>query len=604
MTAAISHRGPDGHGTLVRGAVALGHRRLSIIDLQGGQQPMTNEDRSLWLVYNGEIYNFEELRTALRGRGHRFQSQCDTEVILHAYEEWGDGCATRFRGMFAFALADFKLQRVLLARDHFGIKPLYYRCGRGYFAFASELGALRRVADDEPRGCLQSVDYFLRFGYIPAPDTIYADVYKLPAAHTLAVGFDGRKGLPQRYWDLRFAPADEATDQEWEERFEWTVRESVRAHLVADVPFGVFLSGGVDSTLIAMYMQELLQRPVRAFCIGFEEQDYSELQYAQEAAKSLGLTLEWDIVRQSSVEVLSSLIQHYGEPYGDSSAIPTWHVCRLARGSVPMVLSGDGGDENFAGYIKYYLFAKRGLSGLLSFLLRSQSDWPLAVRLLTARGLSGFARPLDAWLALMNYLPDAPRRRLWRPALHHLVDVASPTFECAGYAAPLGDPIAFAQYVDLRTYLPDDILTKVDIASMYHGLEVRTPFIDVEVARLAATLPLSQRLARTTKGGTILKHLPKRVLARRFGAGFVHRRKQGFAIPRDKWFARGGAMRVAFDRHFEEPDGRLRDWFDFATIRRLVRVHDVSGRYSTPLWPLLVLALWLRQNPGIHFEGC
>src|SRR4051794_40237634 len=265
MTEAIDHRGPDGVGFLRRDGVALGHRRLAIIDPELGQQPMSNDDETVWLSYNGEMYNFQELRSELKAKGHRFETHCDTEVAIRAYEEWGPGCVKKFRGMFAFAMADFRNRRLLLARDHFGIKPLYYRLGEGYFAFASELPALRKIDDRAPAGNLDAVDLFLRYQYVPTPHTIYKDVHKLPPAHYLVVDFDGKVSGPTRYWDFSFQPQTGLSDDEWVERAESVIHESVKAHLVSDVPFGVFLSGGVDSSLVAAEMSRVLKHPVQAF---------------------------------------------------------------------------------------------------------------------------------------------------------------------------------------------------------------------------------------------------------------------------------------------------------------------------------------------------
>lgn len=606
MTAAVAHRGPDGSGTLLRGPVALGHRRLSIIDVKDGRQPMGNEDGSVQVTFNGEIYNHAELRRELEGSGHRFRTRCDTEVIAHGYEEWGDACVERFRGMFAFGLADFLRRKVLLARDPFGIKPLYIRRSADYLGFASELPALRCIDDAVPRGRLQSVEFFLRYGYIPAPDTIYENISKLLPGHRLALTFDGEVDQPQRYWRMPYAPGREhATDErEWDERFATVLRDSVRAHLVADVPFGVFLSGGVDSTLVAAQMSELLERPVTAFSIGFDDEETSELKHARHAAEELGVDLRHEIVREDVSTLLPALIGRYGEPYADSSALPTWHLCRLARETVPMVLSGDGGDEFFAGYGRYEVFAHRSRSSLLRRVIRRSRDWPVAARVLATHGLRS-AGPLDAWLAIMNYVPDRARRMLWRPQFHHLLATPNPRFADAAREAPDAgrDPVAFAQHIDLATYLPDDVLTKVDIASMCHGLEVRTPLVDVEVARFVSTLPLTERIGGSGGPSPVLKRLPKRSLGRRFSQEFVHRPKQGFGIPRDKWMKRGTPMRRALDEMIGDPSSPLRPYFRPEALRRLTRVHDATCLFSTPLWPMLVLGLWLRQNPAVGFDS-
>src|SRR5437588_7956058 len=361
MTSAISHRGPDGVGFLRRDGVALGHRRLAIIDPELGHQPMADEEENLWVIYNGEMYNFPELRDELAGRGHRFVTRSDTEVVIHAYQEWGPECVRRFRGMFAFALADFRKRKLLLARDHFGIKPLYYRVAKYYLAFASELSALRRVDADPPHGNLEAVDYFLRFQYIPTPHTIYRDTFKLPPANYLMVDFDGNVEGPTRYWDLRFKPRHGLSDQQWEAEAAEVIHDSVKAHLISDVPFGVFLSGGTDSSIVASEMSRILKEPVQAFSIGFQEKQYSEVPYAEQVAEQCHINLRTEFVQEDMLAILPELIAHYGEPFGDSSAVATWYVSRLARERVPMVLSGDGGDEGFAGYDNYERWLDIGL---------------------------------------------------------------------------------------------------------------------------------------------------------------------------------------------------------------------------------------------------
>src|SRR5438874_2375436 len=313
MTNAISHRGPDGVGFLRRDGVALGHRRLAIIDPELGHQPMADEEENVWVIYNGEMYNFPELRDELAGRGHRFVTRSDTEVVIHAYQEWGPECVQRFRGMFAFALADFRQRKLLLARDHFGIKPLYYRIANNYVAFASELSALRGIDADPPQGNLQAVDYFLRFQYIPTPHTIYRDTFKLPPANYLMVDFDGNVEGPTRYWDLRFKPRHGLSDQQWEAEAAEVIHDSVKAHLISDVPFGVFLSGGTDSSIVASEMSRILKEPVQAFSIGFQEKQYSEVPYAEQVAEQCHINLRTEFVREDMLAILPELIAHYGE---------------------------------------------------------------------------------------------------------------------------------------------------------------------------------------------------------------------------------------------------------------------------------------------------
>ncbi len=606
MTRQLSHRGPDGEGFLVQDGVALGHRRLAIIDPATGQQPLCNEDQGVWVTYNGELYNFRELTQELIQMGHQFRTHSDTEVVVHAYEEWGLECFSRFRGMFAFGLVDFKKHRLVLARDHFGIKPLVYRLGHDYFAFASELTALRMVNDAPPTGNLLALDYYLRFQYIPTPHTIYQTVYKLPPASYLVIDFEGHIQGPIRYWDGHFAPKGDLTDEEWLERTRAVIAESVRAHLVADVPFGVFLSGGIDSTLVTLEMSRLLDRPVQAFAIGFSEPAYSELSYAEDSARHCGVDLHTEIVSVHSLDMLPDLVAHYGEPFGDSSAIPTWHVSRLARSQVPMVLSGDGGDEGFAGYQSYkdwmqndpWTNAKRVMQE--SPLRGIQAMFRTSLRYLRQRTFND----LDDWQRRILYLTKPARRQFWRAEFQHLISRPAEVFEEADRTAHHWDRQSYAQYLDYQTYLPCDILTKVDIASMYHGLEVRPPLIDLRVFELIASLPIQQRIHKNGSKTWIGKHLLKQALIREhFAEDFVHRPKQGFALPRALWFQPGKPGRALLeDVLLHDPDERLQQWFHSAQIAAAINLHSDNCDNSGILWLFLVLGIWLQQNPEIEFR--
>lgn len=603
MTAAIAHRGPDGVGFLLRDGVALGHRRLAIIDPAGGRQPMSNADETIWITYNGEMYNYLGLKEELRRAGHEFVTNSDTEVVVHAYQEWGPECVKKFRGMFAFAIADFRNRRLFLARDHFGIKPLYYRVGKDYLAFASEIGALREVDDRVPAGSLWAVELYLRYQYIPTPHTIYKEVYKLPPASYLLLDFDGRPGEPVKYWDLNFKAKRMVSDREWEERAEAVIRESVKAHLVSDVPFGCFLSGGIDSTLVALQMSRLLDRPVQAFAIGFKEENYSELAYAEEAARRCGIELHTEVVEDDSLGFLPELIAHYGEPFGDSSAVPTWHVSKLARERVPMVLSGDGGDEGFAGYHSYEhwlgldILEKARLS--MRSAPRASFYW---ARQALREHLNGSRHSLADWQAALYYVGDERRRALWRPEYQSLTGRDCEVFEQAGSRARRNERVAYAQYLDYQTYLPCDILTKVDVASMYHSLEVRTPLIDLRVVELAAQLPLRQRVRRNGSPQPTRKYLLKKILGKTFPPEFIHRCKQGFAIPRDIWFLPGRPQRKMLDGVLLDRASRLGEFFMPGEIRMHLELHAEGFDNSNTLWLLLVLGLWLEQNPRVSFN--
>ncbi len=603
MTAAVAHRGPDGQGMMIRDPVGFGHRRLAIIDLQTGQQPMSNEDGMIRVTYNGEIYNYRELTEMLKAKGHKFATRSDTEVIVHAYEEWGPACVEKFRGMFAFALVDYRRQQLLLARDHFGIKPLYYRLGAGYVAFASELAPLQLTGGDAPAGNLRAVDLYLRFQYIPTPHTIYKDVFKLPPACRMVFGFDGRMSGPERYWEVRFSPRDGISKEQWPERTEGVIRESVSAHLVADVPFGVFLSGGTDSTLVALQMSRILQGPVKAFSIGFHEQEYSELQYARAAARRCGVELYTEVISGNVLDMMPDLVAHYGEPFGDSSALATWYVARLARPQVPMVLSGDGGDEAFGGYDSYARWMETAPpTGVVRQLVSASGT---ALRPGAGRGRrlpqKGRLPELGEWQKCIVYMNDESRRMLWRPEYGELVDQPCELFEGAARRAPTEDWLAYAQYMDYQTYLPCDILVKVDVASMFHGLEVRTPLVDLRVVELAASLPVRQRSRGTLLSRRIGKYVLKQILAKDFPRSFITRRKGGFAIPRAVWFQPGQPGRRLLEDVLLDPKSRLCNWFNKDTIHGHIAAHQGRWDNSGVLWLLFVLGLWLNQNSDVSF---
>jgi asparagine synthase (glutamine-hydrolysing) len=591
MTAALAHRGPDGEGLEIGGPAGLGHRRLAIIDLEGGKQPLANEDGRVWITYNGELYNYRELRPVLEAHGHRFRTNSDTEVILHAYEEWGDACVERFRGMFAFAIHDGRKRRLFLARDHLGIKPLYWLQAANCFAFASELQALRHVPGVPFEIDLPAVAQYLRLQYIAAPRTIFRNVWKLPPACRMSVAFDGRISGPEEYWRLEFRPNRRRAKAEWLEALDEVLRDSVRAHLVADVPFGAFLSGGVDSSAVVAYMAEILDRPVRTFTIGFEEEEYSELSYAEQAARQCGTEHHVEIVRPDALAILPDLVRCYGEPFGDSSAVPTYYVSKMARAWVPMILSGDGGDETFAGYGTHRewmnLLAGRAPRPLWKRLAR-----PVAERLLPSRYPP--VRPsLDYWLPLVTYLHPAEQADLWRPEYRNDWAARTEAFDEAFAQARRFDPCSIVQYLDIKTYLPFDILTKVDVASMMHGLEVRTPLVDVRVMEFAATIPSELCMARGNDGQWRGKRLLRDLLRRRFPADFLDRPKMGFGVPIARWFRSGGAYHRALEERLLGPASTRREWFEPAAICRLI-----DENRAGPLWLLLFLEEWLRQNAG------
>jgi len=600
MTDRIRHRGPDGDGTFADGPAAIGHRRLAIIDPEGGQQPVFNEDESLVVVYNGELYNFRALRDELTAKGHRFRTQCDTEVVVHAYEEWRERCVDRMRGMFAFAIRDRKNRSLFLARDRFGIKPLIYAQQNGRFAFASELQAFDALSDFEPTLEMQAIDLYLQFQYIPAPFTIFREARKLRPAHWMRVHDDGRTEGPHRYWNLEFHAEENVREDEWIERLDHALRESVTSHLVSDVPFGAFLSGGVDSSTVVAYMSAVLREPVRTFSIGFEESDYDETRYAREVAKQFGTDHHEEIVRPDALAVLPELVRHHGEPMADSSAIPTYYVSRLASRHVKMVLSGDGGDELFAGYTSY------------PYLLWSQRK-PAALRKRMRHALAGAARRAglrpalpsaeQVWFDNTSYFTEAMRMKLWRPELRSMMPATRAWFDEQFGLAPKDDLVARFQYIDVNGYLAYDILAKVDTASMCHSLEVRVPLIDHVFTDVISRIPSRLKVKWARQSGTLRDDVPldsavgkyilKRNAERFFSRDFLSRRKRGFDVPIRAWLG-NIAHTETRDRILGSPD--LGELFAPQFMTEMLESGDAASKHGWRLWALLFLDEWLGQR--------
>ncbi len=588
MLDAMRHRGPDGDGLWSSGPAHLGHRRLSIVDLEGGKQPLCNEDGTIWISFNGEIYNFPELRPELEARGHRFKTRCDTEAIVHAYEEWGAECVKHLRGMFAFAICDTAKRTLFLARDHFGIKPLYWGRQGGILAFASELRSLRRVPGWRWDLDVRAVDDYLRLQYIPAPRSVFRDVFKLAPGHAMSVSLDSLEGEPVLYWDPVFAPDPAKNAAQWEESLDAALEESVRAHLMSDVPFGAFLSGGVDSSAVVAYMSRVMDRPVQTYCIGFEEAEFDERQHAALAAARWKTDHRVEVVKLDALSLLPTLAEHYGEPFGDSSAIPTWHVCKLAASHVKMALSGDGGDEAFAGYGSHMAWmdwlAYRDIKELKRAALQAGA-------FVSAADKEKRAPSLDRWMRYIEYIGDEARSLLWREEWRTQASGPCDAFEREYAAARSLAPLSQVQRMDARTYLPNDILMKVDVASMLHSLEVRTPLVDLRVWEAALRVPPALLAAKGADGGFSGKLLLKKVMERYYPPEFLHRKKQGFALPIQRWFSPGGEHRAAVEERLLGTDSPLREWFEPDGVQAVCD-QGAMGQ----VWVLLFLDQWLRQE--------
>jgi asparagine synthase (glutamine-hydrolysing) len=597
MTATLAHRGPDADGFYVGPGIGLGHRRLSIIDLATGNQPVANEDETLRVIFNGEIYNFAELRSELTALGHCFRTRSDTEVIVHAYEQWGARSVDRFRGMFAYALWDEPRRRLLLVRDRIGVKPLYYAVTPSGVTFASEAKAILEDAAVPRDWSAEALDAYLALQYVPSPQTMYRAVWKLPAAHYL-VAEAGRVSV-HRYWDLTFrGDGNPAWEEEYLDRLDALLVESVRLRLVSDVPLGAFLSGGVDSSAVVAAMVETGAGRVVTTSVGFDEQAFNELEYARTVANHLGTAPHEHIVRPEIVDLLPKLVWHLDEPFADHSAVPTYYVSKAAREHVTVALSGDGGDELWAGYARHRVEqwearARRWLGPLGGRLAGRAAD-RLPMTFKGARSLRHLALPPPEACARKHaygLFESGVRGGFYSPDFAAAVRDADPFLglRIAYDSCPSPDPVDRALYVDVKTYLVDDIMTKVDRMSMAVSLESREPLLDHKLLEFAASVPAALKL----KNGRS-KYLLRRLLERRVPRTIVHRRKHGFEAPTGEWL-RGPLAPMAADLLF---DGRLRSRgvFDAAAIARLWREHcDGRHDHRHRLWSLVMLELWFRE---------
>ncbi len=598
----LNHRGPDDSGIWIseNNHVGLGHRRLSIIDLSTkAHQPMSNEDDSVWITYNGEIYNFKEIRLILEKKGHVFKSHSDTEVIIHAYEEWGEECLSRLSGMFAFALWDKRKQLLFLAKDRIGKKPFFYYWDGKLFAFASELQAL--LALNIPKTVdLSAIHQYLTYQYIPAPKSAFKNVFKLPPAHYLILE-NGEIEI-QRYWNIDFSEKIKVINEKQltEDVFE-RLKESVRQRLVSDVPFGAFLSGGIDSSIVVALMSEIMHEPVKTFSIGFEEDAYNELPYARQVAKLFKTDHKEFIVKFDALDILPKLVRHYGEPFADSSALPTFYLSKMTSEFVKVALSGDGGDENFAGYDRYYALK----------LMRWFRYIPKAVRILFLKALnmggesdikskskrlkrfiqsSFYPHNLGYFQWIATFSRDNMEAQYGQAMSEILIredpyDYFIKLFEY-GTANNL---IEKAMDADMHSYLPFDLLVKVDIASMANSLEVRCPFLDHKFMEFTASIPSKYKL-----NGSIKKYILKKAFNGLIPDKILKRKKTGFGVPISKWFRydlKDYISDILLSRQSLE-----RGYFKPDAVRALLSEH-ISGKidHSPKLWTLLMLELWHRE---------
>ena len=623
MCNVMAHRGPDDTGmVMMRGQqyaemrtslestrgnnfeVGLGHRRLSIIDLsEAAHQPMCNENGTIWIVFNGEIYNFQQLRERLQKKRHLFKSRSDTEVILHAYEEWGVECLDLLRGMFAFAIWDSDLRRLFLARDRLGKKPLVYSQRDGHFAFASEIKALLQVPGVDKNVNGNAIHDYLTYQYVPSPDTIFQGIRKLPPAHYLLYDKNGNSKI-ERYWKLSFNNNFQTCSdiKELEDRVRTELQESVKLRLISDVPLGAFLSGGIDSSLIVGIMAKLSDRPVKTFSIGFEEKDFDELSYARMVAKHFSTDHHEFIVKPDTIEILPKLVWHYNEPFADCSAIPTYYVAKMTKNYVKVVLTGDAGDENFAGYPRYLR------SKLLILFLRMPKKMRRDVLPPFLRMIAQFHWREKTFNRLAAYIESISSNQARNYAEQVKIfnreekgDLYSPEFtkalkgsDSVEYIlgkfeeAETDNLIDQLLYLDINTYLPEDLLVKMDIATMANSLEARVPFLDHQFMEFIATIPSRLKLKRT-----VTKYILKEAFSDFLPEPILTRKKMGFGVPLSRWF-RNELKDYMYEILLDQRTLN-RGYFKRDGVERLLNDH-IAARYdhSSKIWALLFLEMWFR----------
>ena len=601
MAARIVHRGPDGGGFFAAPGVGLAHRRLSIIDLEGGQQPLGNEDGLVQVVFNGEIYNYRELRRSLESRGHKFATSSDTEVLVHLYEEEGEHLVEKLRGMFALAIWDARRKRLVLARDRVGIKPLYFLRDGEKLLFSSELKGILAYGDVPRRVDPAALEDYLTFGMVAGTRTIFRGIEKLSAGHTLVVEPGKWDRSPRCYWRLEFAPEESLSEAQWQEAMLAKLDETVERHLIADVPVGAFLSGGIDSSVITAIAAGKVSEPIQTFSIGFREDNFNELPYARMTAQKYGTRHTEQVVTADAAQILDELCWHYDEPFADSSAIPTMLVSRLAAQHVKVVLSGDGGDEAFGGYARYpHDLREAAIRQRLPAWLRARllaplaSAWPKAdwlprpMRLKTA--LTNLS--LDADAAYANTLAQCRmplRRELLSREQRGQLNGHRPERAVREAFAAGADPLSRMIAADVAVLLPDDFLVKVDRASMACGLEVRPPLLDHELLELAAAIP-SRHKVRGNQTKWIFKQACRHLLPE----GLLNRPKQGFEIPVDAWLR--GALAPMFRETALDPHSAASELIDPQRAATLFDEHQQGrGRHGQVLWSLLVLSRWAER---------
>lgn len=604
MTDVIAHRGPDGEGVYTSGAVGLGHRRLAILDLSpAGKQPMSNEDGTIWVTFNGEIYNFGEVRRELSDRGHKFRSLTDTEVIVHAYEEWGTDCLKRFNGMFAFGLWDEQKRRLWLVRDRLGVKPLFYCYSSRCLLFGSEIKAILCHPGVERTIDYEALSYYLALNYTPAPYTLFANIRQLLPGHYLWVDADGHV-QDVEYWDVVYSEEGNRSEQSYLEEFSALLEDSIRLRLVSDVPFGVFLSGGVDSSSVAYWMSRQMQEAVKTFSIGFGESSFDELEYARLVAQTLQSEHYEQIVTADAATILPKVVWHAEEPTADSSMVAVYYLAQMAREKVTMALSGDGADEILAGYETYQAYYLLRLYRLLPSWLRQNAIDPLVHAIPVSDAKVTWDFKLKRFVAGSELLPE-DAHATWRMIFNASAreELLSPVSNFPGVKADVLDlyRTAFAQtnahhplnrmlYVDTRLYLPNDMLVKVDRMTMAHSLETREPFLDYRLVEFVAAVPPRLKL----KNWHHKKYLLKAAMRRKLPAQILWRKKQGFNVPNSRWIKQ--KLKPFVTDHLSPKRVREMGIFDYKTVENILHEHfEEKADNSHKIWCLLTLSIWWQQ---------
>jgi asparagine synthase (glutamine-hydrolysing) len=605
MNESQHHRGPDEGELYLETALGMGHRRLSVIDVATGQQPLLNAARDVALVFNGEIYNYRALRDELVALGHVFRTKSDTEVVLQAWIAWGADCVRRLRGMFAFGIWDRRQQTLFLARDHVGVKPMFYSLlPSGLFVFGSELKSIMTFPELSRKLNPRAVEDYFAYGYVPEPNTIFHNAYKLSPGHCILLKVGARDVQPQRYWDLPFTPAKPAPEAEVEQELIERLRECVQSQMESEVPLGAFLSGGVDSSAVVAMMAQEGRDPVTTCSIGFDDPDYDETRYAEAVAQRYHTRHFGQIVDKDDYGLIDTLAHLYDEPYADSSAIPTYRVCQLARQRVTVALSGDGGDENFAGYRRYrFAMAEHSVRSKVPDAIRKplfgtlghlypKADWaPKMFRAKTT--FEALARDLvEGYFHGVSIMPDRVRAQLFSDGFRADLQGYRAIEAMRAHAdrAPTDDPLSIIQYVDFKTYLPGDILTKVDRASMAHSLEVRVPLLDHTFLEWASGLPSDLKL----RGGEG-KYILKKALEPHLPHDIMYRAKKGFSIPVAAWLR--GPLRDAVRTAVLSPRMLDTGIFNRGFLEEMVSKHESGAAdYSAPLWSLLMFEAFLRVS--------